>query len=241
MVRRHDLKGGLARQRGIGGSRDQPPAVGKRLVQPASDGPDRLWVEVDQNVATKDQIHPPDTCRARGVEVQRQVEVVESDEPAHDLIDDVVVAMAVQVGAGRKGALAAERPGAIGAPPCFDQARSRQISRQQTALSRQPLLEQQNRQRVGLFPGVPELATALEMLAAEKFVKMIAFPKSHVCQRVRTNNHVERVNRKLRYEEKPRYKWRTRHTTVRFLVLLMDRYWRRERAIWNRWPDEPAL
>ena len=27
--------------------------------------------------------------------------------------------------------------------------------------------------------------------------------------------------------------------TVRFLVLLMDRYWRRERAIWNRWPDEP--
>ena len=89
------------------------------------------------------------------------------------------------------------------------------------------------------FLGVPELATALEMLAAEKFVKMIAFLKSQVCQRVRTNNHVERVNRKLRYEEKSRYKWRTRHTTVRFLVLLMDRYWRRERAIWNRWPDEP--
>ena len=89
------------------------------------------------------------------------------------------------------------------------------------------------------FLGVPELATALEMLAAEKFAKMIAFLKSQVCQRVRTNNHVERVNRKLRYEEKSRYKWRTRHTTVRFLVLLMDRYWRRERAIWNRWPDEP--
>src|SRR5271167_673658 len=89
------------------------------------------------------------------------------------------------------------------------------------------------------FLGVPELATAQEMLAAEKFVKMIAFLKSQVCQRVRTNNHVERVNRKLRYEEKSRYKWRTRHTTVRFLVLLMDRYWRRERAIWNRWPDEP--
>ena len=89
------------------------------------------------------------------------------------------------------------------------------------------------------FLGVPELATALEMLAAEKFVKMIAFLKSQVCQRVRTNNHVERVNRKLRYEEKSRYKWRTRHTTVRFLVLWMDRYWRRERAICNRWPDEP--
>src|SRR5512135_3343957 len=89
------------------------------------------------------------------------------------------------------------------------------------------------------FLGVPELATALELLAAEKFVKMITFLKSQVCQRVRTNNHVERVNRKLRYEEKSRYKWRTRHTMVRFLVLLMDRYWRRERAIWNRWPDEP--
>ena len=59
------------------------------------------------------------------------------------------------------------------------------------------------------FLGVPELATALEMLAAEKFMKMIAFLKSQVCQRVRTNNHVERVNRKLRYEEKSRYKWRT--------------------------------
>ena len=46
------------------------------------------------------------------------------------------------------------------------------------------------------------MATALEMLAAEKFVKMIAFLKSQACQRVRTNNHVERVNRKLRYEEK---------------------------------------
>src|SRR5271166_3472334 len=89
------------------------------------------------------------------------------------------------------------------------------------------------------FLGVPELATALEMLAAEKFVKMIAFLKSQLCQRMRTNNHVERVNRKLRYAEKSRYKWRTRHTTVRFLVLLRDRYWRRERAIWNRWPDEP--
>ncbi len=73
------------------------------------------------------------------------------------------------------------------------------------------------------FLGVPELATALEMLAAEKFVKMIAFLKSQVCQRMRTNNHVERVNRKLRYEEKSRYKWPTRHTTVRFLVLLLDR------------------
>ena len=57
------------------------------------------------------------------------------------------------------------------------------------------------------FLGVLELATELEMLATEKFVKMIAFLKSQVCRRMRTNNHVERVNRKPRYEEKSRYKW----------------------------------
>ena len=88
------------------------------------------------------------------------------------------------------------------------------------------------------FLAVPELAKAVEMLGAEKFVKMIAFLKSRASRRERTNNHVERVNRKLRHEEKSRYKWRTRRTTVRFLVLLMDRYWRRERATWNRWPEE---
>lgn len=89
------------------------------------------------------------------------------------------------------------------------------------------------------FLGVPELAKAVEMLAAERFVKMIAFLKSPASRRGRANNHVERVNRKLRHEEKSRHQWRTRRTTVRFLVLLMDRYWKRERAIWNRWADEP--
>ena len=34
------------------------------------------------------------------------------------------------------------------------------------------------------------------MLQAEKFAKMIAFLKSPAYHRVRTNNHVERVNRK---------------------------------------------
>jgi transposase-like protein len=87
------------------------------------------------------------------------------------------------------------------------------------------------------FREVPELATALGMLGAERFTKMIAFLKSPACRRVRTNNHVERVNRKLRYEEKSRYKWRSRRTTVRFLVLLLDRHWRRERAIRSRWQE----
>jgi hypothetical protein len=88
------------------------------------------------------------------------------------------------------------------------------------------------------YLGIPELAQALAMLTVEKFKKMIAFLKSRASRRERTNNHVERVNRKLRHEEKSRYRWRTRRTTVRFLVLLMDRYWRRERSIRNRWADD---
>jgi Transposase len=88
-----------------------------------------------------------------------------------------------------------------------------------------------------VFLAMPELATALEMLAAEKFAKMIAFLKSPACRRVRTNNHVERINRKLRHQEKARYKWRSRRTLVRFMVLLWDRYWTEERANRNRWPE----
>src|SRR4051794_8216748 len=88
------------------------------------------------------------------------------------------------------------------------------------------------------FLAVPELAKAIGALGAEEFAKMIAFLKSPACRRVRTNNHVERVNRKLRYEEKARYKWRKRRTTVRFLVLLLDRCWKRERAARNRWQEE---
>ena len=91
--------------------------------------------------------------------------------------------------------------------------------------------------------GVPELAKAIGTLGSEKYAKMVAFLKSPSCRRVRTNNHVERVNRKLRYEEEARYRWRSRRTTVRFLVLLLDRYWKQERAIRNRWQEEthPAV
>jgi hypothetical protein len=78
------------------------------------------------------------------------------------------------------------------------------------------------------FQVVPELAKAMEMLSAEKFAKMVAFVHSPAKQRVRTNNHVERTNRKLRYLEKVRYKWRRRRTIVRFLVLTLDR-WRSQR------------
>jgi Transposase and inactivated derivatives len=77
------------------------------------------------------------------------------------------------------------------------------------------------------FKAIPELVRALQSLEEKKFTKMIAFLRGPVRRRrqVRTNNHVERCNRKLRYCEKVRYKWRRRRTLVRYLVLALDRWW----------------
>src|SRR5271166_1216806 len=82
------------------------------------------------------------------------------------------------------------------------------------------------------YQDVPELVEALGMLTKEKFAKMVVFLRSPLRQRVRTNNHVERTNRKLRFYEKVRYKWRRRRTLVRFLVLALDEWWQtaRQRA-----------
>jgi hypothetical protein len=82
------------------------------------------------------------------------------------------------------------------------------------------------------YAAVPELAKALAMLAAEKFAKVIAFLRSPVGRRVRTNNHVERMNRVLRLYEKGRYKWRTARTKVRFVWLLVDRRWGQCVRVW---------
>jgi hypothetical protein len=79
----------------------------------------------------------------------------------------------------------------------------------------------------------PDLARALQMLSPEKFEKMIAYLESPLGQRVRTNNHVERTNRRLRYLEKVRYKWRRRRTIVRFVVLAFDR-WRQQQGTVTR-------
>jgi ribosomal protein S13 len=81
-------------------------------------------------------------------------------------------------------------------------------------------------QRQDQFLAVPELQAALRMLEDTQFRKMIAFLRSPASQRVRTNNHVERCNRKLRYWEKVRYKWRRRRTLVRFVVLALDHWWK---------------
>jgi hypothetical protein len=66
------------------------------------------------------------------------------------------------------------------------------------------------------FQTVPELVKAMEQLDDDKFPKLMAFLNNPLCQRVRTNNHVERTNRMFRFLEKVRYKWRRRKTLVRF-------------------------
>jgi transposase len=92
----------------------------------------------------------------------------------------------------------------------------------------------------GAYALVAELATALQLLAAEKFTKMIAFLRSRVGQRVRTNNHVERMNRVLRLYEKTRYKWRSARTKVRFVWLLVDRRWGAMARTWAKQPGGGA-
>ena len=44
-------------------------------------------------------------------------------------------------------------------------------------------------------------------------------------QALRTNNHVERANRRFRFTEKLRYKWRWRKWVVRYVLLALDRTW----------------
>ena len=75
------------------------------------------------------------------------------------------------------------------------------------------------------FRTVPELAAVLEGMTVAKFGKVIAFLRSPLGQRVRTNNHVERLNRQIRSDEKVRYRWRTGRGIVRWMVLLLERCW----------------
>lgn len=72
------------------------------------------------------------------------------------------------------------------------------------------------------YQEVPELAKAMNLLEKEKFDKMVAFLETPAGARVRTNNHVERTNRKIRFDEKVRYKWRSLRSWERFLRLRLD-------------------
>ncbi len=73
------------------------------------------------------------------------------------------------------------------------------------------------------YQEVPELVKAMGLLEGEKFDKMVAFLECSGGVRVRTNNHVERANRKLRYDEKVRYKFRSERSLDRYLRLRLDR------------------
>jgi Transposase len=72
------------------------------------------------------------------------------------------------------------------------------------------------------YQDVPELVKAMKLLEQEKFDKMVTFLECTEAARVRTNNHVERTNRKIRFDEKVRYKWRTQRSLDRFLRLRLD-------------------
>jgi Transposase len=72
------------------------------------------------------------------------------------------------------------------------------------------------------YQEVPELAKAMGLLQQDKFDQMIAFLESPAGQRIKTNNHVERTNRKIRFDEKVRYKWRSQRSLDRFLRLRLD-------------------
>jgi transposase-like protein len=78
----------------------------------------------------------------------------------------------------------------------------------------------------GKYHEVPELAEAMGVLERGKFSKVVAFSRSEAGEKVRTNNHVERANRKLRFAEKVRYKWRRRRWVLRYVLLALDRWWR---------------
>src|SRR3954467_5639452 len=73
----------------------------------------------------------------------------------------------------------------------------------------------------------------MDQLSAEKFPKMMAYLKEPMSRRVRTNNHVERANRMVRFLEKVRYKWRRRRHLVRFVVLRLN-------EVWSHWTPPAA-
>jgi len=80
------------------------------------------------------------------------------------------------------------------------------------------------------YQEVRELVEALEVLGEPKLTKAMAFVQQPVGSQVRTNNHVERLNRRLRFAEKVRYRWRKRKWVVRWVVLLLDVCWQQAAA-----------
>ena len=74
------------------------------------------------------------------------------------------------------------------------------------------------------------LRKALDILDKDNMTKLLTYLDSAPTTRskVRTNNHVERCNRVLRYLEKVRYKWRRRRTIVRHILLQFANWMKRK-------------
>ena len=68
-----------------------------------------------------------------------------------------------------------------------------------------------------------DLRRALKKIRREKFAKAIAYLEFTHGKKIRTNNHVERINRTIRLKEKVRYGWRKSQSVIRFIVLSLDR------------------
>ena len=79
------------------------------------------------------------------------------------------------------------------------------------------------------YLGNEHLRKALEVLSKDNMTKLLTYLDSPTAARskIRTNNHVERCNRVLRYLEKVRYKWRRRRTIVRHILLQFQNWMKR--------------
>jgi Transposase len=127
-------------------------------------------------------------------------------------------------------ALAALRRFVVGVHHLFDPA----LSPHQARCRRAALV------RVPEYQADADLARALAMPSAERFEKVIAYLHGPAARRVRTNSHVERVNRKPRHFEKVRYQWRRRRSIVRFVALAPDRWRQRGRSTHKSQASSPT-
>src|SRR2546421_5228154 len=80
------------------------------------------------------------------------------------------------------------------------------------------------------YQAVAELAAALGLLEGGKLDQVLAFLSVPAAERVRTNNHVERANRRLRFAATVRSEWRKRRRGGGYLGLLLGGGWREAAA-----------
>ena len=78
---------------------------------------------------------------------------------------------------------------------------------------------------------IESLRKALEVLNKANMKKLIQYldRDTGLRTKVRTNNHVERCNRVIRYLEKIRYKWRRRKTIIRHILLQFAKWLERKK------------